>query len=75
MQRGGSLPSGAAVSDFLQIPGSSALLALRASYDLRQAPFYGWIDDLAKPDRLARIDFNTHLPFIARSNTSTCCRS
>ena len=40
--------------------------ALRTNFDLRHAPFVGWIDDLSMPDRLMRIDLNTHLPFIGK---------
>jgi YidC/Oxa1 family membrane protein insertase len=66
MQKEGAFPPlGGCLPMFLQVPVFFALFAaLRASYDLRQAPFALWIHDLAKPDQLARIDFNTHLPFI-----------
>lgn len=66
MQREGAFPPlGGCLPMFLQIPVFFGLFsALRASYDLRQAPFFGWIHDLAKPDALAEIAFNTHLPFI-----------
>jgi YidC/Oxa1 family membrane protein insertase len=48
---------------FLQIPVFFGLFAaLRASFDLRHAPFAGWITDLSKPDHLLRIDWN--LPLI-----------
>jgi len=50
---------------FLQLPVFFGLFsALRASYPLRQAPFFWWIQDLSMPDRLMRIDLNTHLPLI-----------
>ncbi len=66
MQKEGAFPPlGGCLPMFLQIPVFFGLFsALRASYDLRQAPFAGWILDLAKPDQLVQIDFNTHLPFI-----------
>ncbi|HUR27979.1 MAG TPA: membrane protein insertase YidC [Planctomycetota bacterium] len=66
MQKEGAFPPlGGCLPMFLQIPVFFALFAaLRASYDLRQAPFALWMHDLAKPDQLARIDLNTHLPFI-----------
>ena len=51
---------------FLQIPIFFGLFsALRTSFDLRQAHFFGWMNDLSLPDRLIpNIDFDTHLPFI-----------
>ena len=66
MQKEGDFqPLGGCLPMFLQIPVFFGLFsALRAAFDLRQAPFAAWIHDLAKPDRLFRIDFNTHLPFI-----------
>jgi YidC/Oxa1 family membrane protein insertase len=66
MQKEGAFPPlGGCLPMFLQIPVFFGLFsALRAAFDLRQAPFAGWIHDLAKPDQLARINFDTHLPFI-----------
>jgi len=66
MQKEGAFPPlGGCLPMFLQIPVFFALFAaLRASHDLRQAPFALWIHDLAKPDQLARINFDTHLPLI-----------
>ncbi len=66
MQEEGAFPPlGGCLPIFLQIPVFFGLFsALRTNFDLRQAPFYSWIEDLSQPDRLARIDFNTYLPFI-----------
>jgi YidC/Oxa1 family membrane protein insertase len=66
MQKEGAFPPlGGCLPMFLQIPVFFALFAaLRASHDLRQAPFALWIHDLAKPDQLALLNFDTHLPFI-----------
>ncbi len=66
MQKEGAFPPlGGCLPMFLQIPVFFGLFsALQASFDLRQAPFAGWIVDLAKPDQLFEINFNTHLPFI-----------
>jgi YidC/Oxa1 family membrane protein insertase len=65
MQDEGAFPPlGGCLPMFLQIPVFFGLFsALRVSFDLRQASFL-WIEDLSMPDRLLRIDFNTHLPFI-----------
>ena len=65
MQEEGAFPPlGGCAPVFLQIPIFFGLFsALRVSFDLRQASFL-WVNDLSMPDRLMRIDFNTHLPFI-----------
>lgn len=65
MQEEGAFPPlGGCLPMFLQIPVFFGLFsALRVSFDLRQAHFL-WVEDLSMPDRLLRIDFNTHLPFI-----------
>jgi YidC/Oxa1 family membrane protein insertase len=65
MQEEGAFPPlGGCLPMFLQIPVFFGLFsALRVSFDLRQASFM-WVEDLSMPDRLLRIDFNTHLPFI-----------
>ena len=34
--------------------------ALRTAFELRQAPFVSWIDDLSRPDQLFAIDL--HIP-------------
>ena len=66
MQREGAFPPlFGCMTMFVQIPVFFGLFsALRTSFDLRQAPFFGWMNDLSKPDRLAEINWNTHLPFI-----------
>ncbi len=62
MQEEGAFPPlGGCLPMFLQIPVFIGLFAaLRSSIDLRQAPFYLWMHDLALPDRLLRIGL--HLP-------------
>jgi YidC/Oxa1 family membrane protein insertase len=64
MQREGAFPPlGGCLPLFLQLPVFFGLFqALRTSIDLRQAPFFGWVTDLAKPDRLMRLDID--LPLI-----------
>ncbi|MEX1026091.1 MAG: membrane protein insertase YidC [Planctomycetota bacterium] len=54
MQEEGAFPPlGGCLPLFLQIPVFIGLFsALRTSFDLRQAPFAFWIDDLSQPDRL-----------------------
>lgn len=66
MQEEGAFPPlGGCLPIFLQIPIFIGLFAaLRVDFDLRQAPFALWIQDLSVPDRMLRIDFNTYLPFI-----------
>lgn len=63
MQREGMVPPlGGCLPLFLQLPVFVGLFsALRASFDLRQAPFFGWITDLSKPDQLLRIDLQLPL--------------
>lgn len=65
MQEEGAFPPlGGCLPMFLQIPVFFALFsALRTSFDLRHASFL-WVTDLSMPDRLLRIDFNTHLPIV-----------
>jgi len=49
-------PLGGCLPMFLQLPVFVGLFyALRSSIQLRQAPFFGWIDDLAAPDLLFSI--------------------
>jgi YidC/Oxa1 family membrane protein insertase len=57
MQEEGAFPPlGGCLPIFLQMPIFFGLFsALRTSFDLRQAPFYGWINDLSRPDRLLPI--------------------
>ena len=63
MQEEGAFPPlGGCLPPFLQIPIFFGLFAaLRTSFDLRQAPFCLWMDDLSRPDRLFEI--NLSLPF------------
>jgi YidC/Oxa1 family membrane protein insertase len=64
MQEEGAFPPlGGCLSMFLQIPVFIGLFAaLRASFDLRHAPFALWIQDLSMPDQLLRIGLS--LPLI-----------
>ena len=64
MQEEGAFPPlGGCLPIFVQIPVFFGLFkALRISFDLRQAPFAGWIHDLSMPDRFLRIDLQ--LPLI-----------
>lgn len=66
MQAEGAFPPlGGCLPMFLQIPVFMGLYrALGVSFDLRHAPFFGWIRDLSVPDRLMHIGLNTHLPLI-----------
>jgi YidC/Oxa1 family membrane protein insertase len=63
MQEEGAFPPlGGCLPVFVQIPIFFGLFsALRASFDLRHAPFMGWIRDLSAPDRFMRIDLNLPL--------------
>jgi len=65
MQEEGAFPPlGGCLPIFLQIPIFFGLFsALRTSFDLRQAPFALWIDDLSLPDRLLRLDLEIPLGF------------
>ena len=64
MQEEGAFPPlGGCLPVFLQMPVFFGLFsALRTSFDLRQAPFYGWIDDLSLPDRL--LELGLKLPLL-----------
>jgi len=54
-------PLGGCLPPFLQIPVFFGLFsALRTAFELRQAPFVSWIDDLSRPDHLFAIDL--HIP-------------
>jgi YidC/Oxa1 family membrane protein insertase len=66
MQKEGAFPPlGGCLPLFLQFPIFIGLFqALRVSFDLRHAPFFGWIEDLSHPDRLLEINLATGLPFI-----------
>jgi YidC/Oxa1 family membrane protein insertase len=55
-RREGVNPLGGCLPMVLQLPVFVGLFyALRSSIDLRQAPFFGWIDDLSAPDALFEI--------------------
>jgi len=60
MQENGAFPPlGGCLPIFVQIPVFFGLFsALRTSFDLRQAPFFGWVTDLSRPDRLMELDFS-----------------
>lgn len=66
MQKEGAFPPlGGCLPLFLQFPIFIGLFqALRVSFDLRHAPFVGWMNDLSQPDRLLEINLATGLPFI-----------
>ena len=57
MQEEGAFPPlGGCLPIFLQMPIFFGLFsALRTSFDLRQAPFFGWMTDLSRPDRLLHL--------------------
>jgi YidC/Oxa1 family membrane protein insertase len=63
MQEEGAFPPlGGCLPIFIQIPIFFALFsALRVSFDLRQAPFIGWVKDLSEPDRMMRLDWDLPL--------------
>jgi YidC/Oxa1 family membrane protein insertase len=63
MQEEGAFPPlGGCLPIFIQIPIFFGLFkALRISFDLRQAPFVGWVKDLSEPDRLMRLDWDLPL--------------
>ncbi|MEO2163464.1 MAG: YidC/Oxa1 family insertase periplasmic-domain containing protein [bacterium] len=63
MQEEGAFPPlGGCLPIFVQIPIFFGLFkALRVSFDLRQAPFIGWVKDLSEPDRLMRLDWDLPL--------------
>ncbi|MCP3919854.1 MAG: membrane protein insertase YidC [bacterium] len=55
-------PLGGCLPMFVQIPIFFGLFsALRTSFELRQAPFLGWIQDLSAPDQFMK--FGSTLPF------------
>jgi YidC/Oxa1 family membrane protein insertase len=66
MQKEGAFPPlGGCLPIFVQLPIFFGLYqALRTSFDLRQAPFFSWMNDLSQPDRLLQISLHTGLPFI-----------
>jgi YidC/Oxa1 family membrane protein insertase len=64
-KEGAMPPLGGCLPVFVQIPIFFGLFsALRTSFDLRQAPFMLWMNDLSQPDHLLEINLNTHLPLI-----------
>lgn len=60
MQEEGAFPPlGGCLPMFLQIPVFWGLFqALRVSFDLRQAPFAFWIEDLSRPDALMQLGWS-----------------
>jgi YidC/Oxa1 family membrane protein insertase len=55
-------PAGGCLPMLLQFPILFALFSIfRSTIDLRQQPFFGWIDDLAGPDILFRLPFELPL--------------
>jgi YidC/Oxa1 family membrane protein insertase len=65
MQEGDALvpPLKGCLPPFLQIPVFFGLMsAIRVPFELRQAPFMGWIHDLSLPDRL--VTFDAPIPFV-----------
>lgn len=64
MQEEGAFPPlGGCLPIFLQLPIFFGLFsALRTSFDLRQAPFVGYITDLSRPDHL--VEFGSALPVL-----------
>ncbi len=63
MQEEGAFPPlGGCLPMFLQLPVFFGLFSmLRTSFDLRHQPFYAWITDLSRPDRLLEIDLTLPL--------------
>jgi YidC/Oxa1 family membrane protein insertase len=62
-------PLGGCLPPLLQIPVFIGLFrAIGVSFDLRQAPFVGFIHDLSLPDRLVQIDWTLplvgHVPYL-----------
>lgn len=57
-------PLGGCLPVFLQMPIFFGLFAaLRASFDLRQAPFVGWIHDLSLPDQMFELGWRVPMIF------------
>ncbi len=62
--RYGVNPLGGCLPMLLQMPVFFALYRmLWSAYELRRAPFFGWIEDLSEPDRLFTLPFSIPLPF------------
>ncbi|MHC4713162.1 MAG: membrane protein insertase YidC [Planctomycetota bacterium] len=58
MKEHGANPLGGCLPLFIQMPIFFSLYrSLMLSIELRQSPFFLWIDDLAQPDRLATLPF------------------
>jgi YidC/Oxa1 family membrane protein insertase len=58
-------PLGGCLPIFVQMPVFFGLFsALRTSFDLRQAPFMGYIQDLSRPDALVNFDSTTSIPLM-----------
>lgn len=64
MQEEGAFPPlGGCLPVFLQMPVFFGLFsALRTAFDLRQAPFYGYITDLSRPDHMFQLPALPLLP-------------
>ncbi len=65
MQEEGAFPPlGGCAPIFVQIPVFFGLFSmLRTSFELRQADFVGWIDDLSRPDHMFALDL--HVPLLS----------
>jgi len=63
MQEEGAFPPlGGCLPIFLQMPVFFGLFsALRTAYELRHAPFYGYITDLSRPDQLLQLNLDLFL--------------
>lgn len=60
----GVSPLGGCLPMLLQMPVFIALYRmLWSAYELRRAPFIGWIQDLSEPDRLMTLPFSIPIPF------------
>jgi YidC/Oxa1 family membrane protein insertase len=58
-------PLGGCLPIFVQMPVFFGLFsALRTSFDLRQAPFMGYIQDLSRPDALVVFDSSVNIPLM-----------
>lgn len=60
----GVSPLGGCLPMLLQMPVFIALYRmLWSAYELRRAPFVGWIQDLSEPDRFLTLPFSIPIPF------------
>ena len=58
-------PLGGCLPMVLQMPVFIALYRmLWSAFELRGAPFYGWITDLSQPDKLMALPFMAQVPFL-----------